>query len=189
MQLTAKVQWFIITGALLITGCAQTPVRPVDALAAEVGYTAQRKTEKTLTVAPVKWKNKRGGSVWEPQGPDISEAELGNLLVGALRKSGLFREVTGAQGGDYRLYVEIAYEDHVPGLTSTEILMVHYLLQKGDSGRPLWKRNIFTQMEMSYQEVFVGQQRAIRLFEKALVENIRLAIEQLERALENETGS
>ena len=172
----------IVTITILMQGCA-VKGRPIDELVIEVFKTSSEQTDKVLSVLPVKGGEKEEKSLWKPMATRVDNEEFFQLLLGTLQKSRLFREVTPEQRGDYSLRTEIIFQENIHGLTSTVILLVHYVLIDRNNGHILWKENIFTQQEMSSQEILIGEERVARLFEKSLVANMGSLIDSLENQL------
>ena len=175
----------ILTINLLVFGCATQP-RQMEQLISDVIIQAPQKVNKALTVLPVKGGEKFEKSIWIVKAPKIDNDEFLQLLMGGLQKSGLFREVTTHSVGDYALRTEIIFQDiTIPGTTNTLMLLVHYDLVDRKTNSVLWKENIYTQRELSTDDIFVGEVRVVRLFEEGLIENISALIKRLEKRLIN----
>ena len=175
----------VICLAFLFAGCTTTEPQRVQDLVADVSKQTRFKTGKTLTVLPVTGGEKKGESIWVVNTPKIENDKFQKLLVGSLYKSDMFKQVTTAPGGDYALRAEIIFQDiSVPAMDNTLMLLVRYELTDIDKN-VIWKEHLYTQDEMSTEQIFVGNTRIERLHERGLVKGMNALINTLGKKLGN----
>jgi len=114
---------FLLAGVLAIGSCAEVPVRPTGALVAEAADKTQFEADRVLTGLPVSGAKEEWHDIWTINSPKVSNEELRGLLLGALRNTGRFGQVTESRVGDWGLNTEIIFQEHFPGLTSIEMFL------------------------------------------------------------------
>lgn len=164
---------------LLVSACMVEQTRPDD-LVKQVTDSGSVHVKKVLSVGSVTGGEKEVMSIWVPRAPKINNDNFRRLLKGSIKRADLFDDVYEKSSGDYVLNAEIIYQDNIPGITSTVMLLVRYELKESKTEELLWEQNIYTQREMNFEEIFVGEQRVVRLFELSLIENIEALISALE---------
>lgn len=161
-------------------GCA-TQTRPMEELTTQVKTKHYASTDYTISVVSVSGGEKTQQSAWVMNTPKVDNEQFRNLLLGSIKKSGLFREVTSKSSGDLLLNAEIIFQEMtVGGLTNTLMLLVKYELTDSSTGGVVFKENIYTQTELSAGDVFAGNIRIVRLLEQGLIMNMNTLIEKIE---------
>jgi hypothetical protein len=145
----------------------------------EVGTTASTPIANVLILHPTTGAKTNVSSIWDPPGAKFDNEEFFHLLLGSIQQSGLFREVTTEPPGDYELRSEIIFQETVPALSSTFLLLIRYELIDVSAQEVIWKENLYSQKDFSAKQAFSGGHNVVLLMEEAYIANLQELIHRL----------
>lgn len=162
-----------LSTCLLLGGCATLP--DASQLTPTLSKSDYQYSNKSLTVGNVIGKEQKAGS-WIVIGTDVVKA----ALIGTLKASGIFKEVSSESPGDFQLSAKIVSQEL--GM-NTLTLLVRYQLIESVSGKTIWAENIFSEKSISVAEIFLGDQRTQRLREIVFRDNFSKLAAHLNKAV------
>lgn len=161
----------------LVGGCVSAPL--ASRMTPDLAGIQVPKTAKVLRAGAV-----TGGEKTNPlDRPRIEDEGFQEALVSTLQSSGLFKEVTTKQDGDYELSAQIISQDSLGTFSTNLLLFVHYRLTDLRSGKELWQENLLSQYEVTGAEVFAGLVRLKRAQEGAVKDNLTQLVKKLSQVL------
>lgn len=137
--------WQII-GSLLVTVTLASCVASINTgkMVPVIDYSAFNKGGKTLALASVTCK----AEAYPISTPLlISDGAYREVLRDSIGRSGIFKEVSLGQSGDFLLKAEIVSQKLIAGLTANAVLFVHYELINAKTQEKVWQDSILSQYD------------------------------------------
>ena len=181
-QLTALRLVLILAALHMIIACMPQQ-RRADKLVMDVGRAGASQIAGILVLFPTTGAELTEVSIWDHPAPTLDNDEHSELLLGTLRQSGLFYEVTTHPPGDLELRSEIIFQETIPGLNSTYLLLVRYVLTDVSTQRIVWQENLCTRKDFSAKQAVYGSHNVVRLMEEAHIANLEKLIDRLSAVL------
>jgi hypothetical protein len=137
----------VVTFAVVLAGGCTTAVSP-ELMVPNASAAPVRRTERTITVAPVTNEGKTNTVALELTDQfRIGNEQFQAALVKALTASGLFGAVANAGAGDYELQTHIVSQQsqRTGFLAASSSVMIDYRLRERATGSEVWHDTIITE--------------------------------------------
>jgi hypothetical protein len=165
---------------LLLQGCA-TPVTQAGMTPTHLG--SYHQTGKTLVVRPVVIRPQPGIGLVDTIHSMPAAAQYREAIVTTLGRTGLFSEVRTEGDADYVLATDVVGERLIGSLNNIGMFFIRYELTNTASGRAAWQENIFSDAMLSASQIPLGGERASRVIELGVSDNMSQLAARLADAL------
>jgi hypothetical protein len=163
-----------------LNGCS-APVTKTGMTPTQV--VSYKSTGKTVTVLPVTIRQQPSHSALDTIHTMPDAALYREAIISSLNLSGLFSEVKTSGDSDYTLSSDVIGERLQGGLNNIGLFLIRYELSDVTSNKVIWRENIFSHSMLSAEDVFAGAERAPKVIEIGIKNNLTTLTERLGEVL------
>jgi len=159
----------IIASILLLASCA-APINKRALTPTQV--TSYESTGETITILPVKIMSQPKLSLTDIIHSMPEPDTYRDVIADTVRNIGLFSEVKKNGDSDYALSSVVIGERYIGSVNNIGMFLIHYELNDMRTGSTIWSENIFSYSMLSAEDVFMGHERAPKVIEAGIRDNM-----------------